>query len=338
MLCPLEEKDLEKNQIIRNNELEKYALPFPGVIRIEPASVCNLRCIQCPTGSVEMKRGIMSKVVFDQVLEEIARHIDSIRVVVLYHGGEPLLNEKFEDMVKAIAQMQVPIIKTNTNAMLLDKDRAEDLILSGLTHITFSLDGPSAQVNDSIRHRCDATQVLDNIRFFLERRAALKPQLNVTIASGQFIDPSNMGEKSEPEPPEYIYQALKNYGITKDDFECFYMIKWPYMIVDPHFKVHTYKTGTGDFASCDHIESTISIRWDGTVVPCCYDIVTGLNMGNIMQESIEDIWNGIKYLELRKSIAEKDYKGTCATCEVVRDKKEYLVKTNGFRVEKKERQ
>ena len=283
-----------------------------------------------------MKRGIMSKVVFGKVLEEIALHIDSIRVVVMYHGGEPLLNESFEDMVRSIAQMQVPIIKTNTNAMLLDKERVEDIILSGLTHITFSLDGRSPQDNDSIRHRCDAVKVLNNIRFFLERRAVLKPQLKVSIASAQFIEPSNMGGRKVPEPPEYIYQALKDYGITKDDFGCSYMIKWPFEISEPHFKVHTYKTGTGDLNFCDHIESTITIRWDGTVVPCCYDVVTSLAMGNIMQESIYDIWNGIKYLELRKSIAEKDYKETCAACEVVRDKKEYLIRTNGVRVEKKE--
>jgi MoaA/NifB/PqqE/SkfB family radical SAM enzyme len=46
-------------------------IPFPKVLRIEPASKCNLGCVHCPTGTIEMKRGIMSLDIFQKILIEI---------------------------------------------------------------------------------------------------------------------------------------------------------------------------------------------------------------------------------------------------------------------------
>ena len=33
---------------------------FPKVLRIKPASKCNLGCVHCPTGIIEMQRDVMS--------------------------------------------------------------------------------------------------------------------------------------------------------------------------------------------------------------------------------------------------------------------------------------
>ena len=61
-------------------------------MRIEPASKCNLGCVHCPTGTIEMERGIMSLDIFQKILIE---NKENIKVIVLYHGGEPFLNKNF---------------------------------------------------------------------------------------------------------------------------------------------------------------------------------------------------------------------------------------------------
>ena len=65
---------------------------LPRVLRIEPASQCNLSCIHCPTGTIDMNRGVMEKEVMHAVLDSIEVSRSSVKVVVFYHGGEPLLN------------------------------------------------------------------------------------------------------------------------------------------------------------------------------------------------------------------------------------------------------
>ena len=61
-----------------------------------------------------------------------------------------------------------------------------------------------------------------------------------------------------------------------------------------------------DKNSCDHLDETLTIRSDGNVVPCCYDLTTKLKMGNIMTNGLEEIWNNSFYINLRKSIEEKN--------------------------------
>jgi MoaA/NifB/PqqE/SkfB family radical SAM enzyme len=108
------------------------ARPLPPVIRIEPASACNLRCGHCPTGTVEMARGLMSEKVFARVLSETAKHVPPIRVAVLYHGGEPLLNKSFPEMARAVKSLGIPKVKTVTNGMFLRAEIIPPIVRSGL--------------------------------------------------------------------------------------------------------------------------------------------------------------------------------------------------------------
>lgn len=65
-------------------------MEFPRVVRIEPAAKCNLACSHCPTGTVDMVRGLMSDEVFSRVLEDVKNNKESIVAIVLYHGGGTL--------------------------------------------------------------------------------------------------------------------------------------------------------------------------------------------------------------------------------------------------------
>jgi len=85
-----------------NNEQTTYTFPFPRVVRIEPAGAYNLRCSHCPTGTVKMERGIMSMETFGRVLYNVQAQMEFVKVFVLYHGGEPLLNKRFAEMVRQI--------------------------------------------------------------------------------------------------------------------------------------------------------------------------------------------------------------------------------------------
>ena len=66
--------------------MEDRSMSIPPVVRIEPASACNLRCLHCPTGVVDMTRSVMKPATFDRVLEQLAPHVPPVRVVVMYHG------------------------------------------------------------------------------------------------------------------------------------------------------------------------------------------------------------------------------------------------------------
>lgn len=94
---------------------------LPEVVRIEPASTCNLRCIHCPTGTNRsVNRGVMSEETFGIVLRNLGEL--KLRVGVMYDGGEPFLNKHIFEWIGAIKSMGVGFVKTVTNGMLMTDD------------------------------------------------------------------------------------------------------------------------------------------------------------------------------------------------------------------------
>ena len=58
---------------------------------------------------------------------------------------------------------------------------------------------------------------------------------------------------------------------------------------------------------CSHLWSSMVIRWNGDVVPCCRDLLSGIVLGNVNDESLSDIWNGKNLIALRKKQKEFRY-------------------------------
>lgn len=64
----------------------------------------------------------------------------------------------------------------------------------------------------------------------------------------------------------------------------------------------------------------MTVRWNGDVVACCYDLTSQEVLGNVKQDSLENIWNNDKYLYLRGSIDQKMFVKLCDNCNVVKPK------------------
>jgi radical SAM protein with 4Fe4S-binding SPASM domain len=304
---------------------------FPRVVRIEPAGTCNLKCIHCLTGTVKMKRYIMKPEIFAQILKSINHNRAFIKVVVLYHGGEPLLNSNFINFVKEIKSIDSKIfIKTVSNGMLLSPQMSSDLISSEIDEIEFSLDGDSAEESQYIRKKSNSKKIINNILQLVNLiKLSNQKKPDVYIANTKFVkDVSKVTTASSMSIPSWLKMTFPE-GVK---FRTNYAIEWPDMEVCNDFNKVELVSNNEDSNYCDHVINTITIRSDGNVVPCCYDLTSKLVMGNIMNNSLNEIWNNQKYYDLRKSIEEKNFQSICANCVVVKSPK-YLVPKRSFRVE-----
>jgi len=302
------------------------SLPFPSVIRIEPSGACNLACSHCPTGTISLKRGIMSESTFSRILQEIEPYVSSIRVVVLYHGGEPLLNKRLPEMIRTLRGMGIPFIKTVSNGMLLDVDVAQGLIDSGLDSIEFSLDGKSPGENNFFRRHSDFVTVAQNIKNFLEiRRKSHCSKPKVYISSTQFIQ---QGEDVcvPPEVPAYLISEFSDQYHEEVEFKCTWAMEWPHMEVSTDiYTAVKFADAPVTFATeCDHVVNTITVRWNGDVVPCCYDLTSCAVLGNIADADLSAIWENDNYREFRRAIRNQTPTTLCAKCNVIRHPNTYL--------------
>lgn len=276
-----------------------------------------------------MPRGIMRMETFARVLQSICVNLEAVKVAVLYHGGEPLLNKNFGDMVRQIKALGVPFVKTVSNGMLLDESIANDLVSSGLDAIEFSLDGQSPKENNFIRRNCDYDTVISNIKALIACKRRLHADaLQIFIASTQFLDPKSYGGHEDPKPPDYLlWEFSGEYATEITGFKSTWAIRWPHMeVLDEIFDLYQEPSDSEIRNACDNVENTVTICWNGDVVSCCYDLTSRSVLGNIHKDDLSAIWNNKRYLSLRQSIAKMKFLPLCANCAVVKPKIFLLLK------------
>lgn len=102
---------------------------------------CNLRCQHCGSDcKTEEQRKDMPFEDFAKVLDSIALHTDSHKVMVIITGGEPLMRADLEQCGRAIYQKGFPWGMV-TNGFALSEERLVRLLQAGLRSVTVSLDG-----------------------------------------------------------------------------------------------------------------------------------------------------------------------------------------------------
>ena len=117
---------------------------------------CNLRCVTC-----SYRNPLPNELTLPEI-EELAAHLKSFGLKhIVYSGGEPLLRRDFPDICEIFRKHRVKQTLL-TNGLLLEKRLDE--IQSYFTEIIVSLDGPSAEVHDSIRGLTSFHQILKGVR------------------------------------------------------------------------------------------------------------------------------------------------------------------------------
>jgi len=205
-------------------------------------------------------------------------------------------------------------VKTVSNGMLMRDGWAEKIIASGLDEIEFSIDGLSAAENNAVRREGDYDTIVGHVKGFLATRKRVGSRTpQVYISNTQFLAGPPV---TEPQTPRFLLEAFKGEEIK--EFKCTWAMRWPHMVVEERYDVWGDPNDVDTRNACDHVESTLTIRWNGDVVACCYDLTSQLVLGNVLRESLDEIWNGPGYQSLRKRIAERDFPHPCVNCNEVR--------------------
>jgi len=249
----------------------------PDKIRIDISSLCNLRCRHCPTGTTGRDRGIMGEDVFNTIIEQIKNL--PIYYAVFYVSGEPLMNKSIFDWLKRIkSETNVKTTAFVTNGMLMSESVSRSLANSYVDQITVSIDGATPEENDLIR-RGSSYKIV-------HRNVIMAKSLGLTIIIG------NVRLDSSTKVPEFLQRDFP--GISIHTVKA---MKWPGMILDKNIKeIRNFRKRL-----CPYPFKGISIAYNGNITLCCYDLVQGERLGNILDKNLMDIWNGPEYRKIRRS-------------------------------------
>ena len=245
---------------------KKY--PYSRVY-VEITNLCNRTCSFCP-GTVREKR-MMTPAEF----ESIAKKLTSVTGYLYYHlMGEPLTHPGLPQMLEIAAGLGFKS-QITTNGVLLP-GRGQVLIDAGVHKVNISVHSFEEGADE------DYVNYINGCLDFADR--ASKAGLIVVLRlwnngydEGRNISTLDLAKARFPwawtVEPKGIRIQNKLFIEHGDRFD------WPDL---------TAADG-GDRVFCHGLRDHFGILCDGTVVPCCLDREGAIHLGNIHEQSVEEI-------------------------------------------------
>lgn len=250
----------------------------PIQINIEPTNVCNLHCSFCPRDDLQRPKGYMDFDFFKETIDKNHKFMNKSEIH-LYVFGESMLHPKIYDMIAYMKKYNLKI-QLNTNATLMNEERSRKLIDSGLDKLYFSIDDETDKTQDSFE------------TFMRVRGNGKAPQVIAGILTDTQEDttPYENADKIYWSPRHNFagginldtFSDLRNSGLKKQGcYFPFYM-----MVVD----------------------------WQGKVTVCCKDYNFKLTVGDIHNETLQEVWNSRTMQNLRRTFFNDNEPSICTGC------------------------
>jgi len=302
-------KIIKKIKIKFNNLLKEisynfgltYCLGKPSIFVIESTNKCNIKCIMCPrTTMMKRKIGDMDFSLFKKIIDNGHKYTDFLW---LHNFGEPVLNPKIFEMIKYCKAKDIKV-GLSLNGLTLTKTIGKKLLECGPDLLIFSFDGFSKKTYEKYRQGSNFEVVKKNILNFLKMKKGggyKLPfiQIKIIKMKDTLNEIEDFKKEWEGKVDEVIVTNFVDWAgqITNEE-----------NVSDAIIKEQEYP--------CKFFWISLVVLWDGRVVPCCKDCDAKMVLGNLNNQTIDEIWNGEKMREIRKQQIKHNFKNPlCYNCD-----------------------
>lgn len=152
-------------------------LSKPTIVNLTITHRCNFRCKQCDYWRV--MREELSTAQLKSIIFGLRKWLGPFYLSIC--GGEPFIRKDLIDIIRFSSQKGV-ITEVITNGSMLSETLAEEIVLSGLNKINFSLDGANHKTHDNLRNFKGAfNKVIESIKTLKSLSQNLNISLNTII-------------------------------------------------------------------------------------------------------------------------------------------------------------
>jgi mycofactocin radical SAM maturase len=278
--------------------MARKGLRAPVNVTWEISLRCNLRCVHCLSDSGEASDDELNhKESLDLIDQLTAMKVFQVNI----GGGEPFIRKDFLDLL-FYSHKKGLVTCVSTNGTMVDHALAKRLSPLKLLYLQVSLDGATADVNDTIRGKGTYQEILygmdclatEGVRFSintvltrtnfsqLETLRKMASEYGAELRVSRFR-PSGRGKTSKA----YL-------GPTKDQLETFSDWLNEHDLVrtgDSFFCLTSEKRRRKGLDMCGAAKMTCCISPMGEVYPCAFLQETPFLVGNVRNRSLKDLWD-----------------------------------------------
>jgi MoaA/NifB/PqqE/SkfB family radical SAM enzyme len=255
-------------------------------LQLETTSTCNAACHFCPYPDLGRAGGLMTKELFERIINE-AITIPAIYRYVLHGLGEPLLDPYLVLRVKYIRQKDPrSTIEIYTNGVYLTPEKFDSLKKAGVTSLMISLNAVRQDQHTLIMGLIGKFDtVCKNIDYAIVNRDRVAIQVHAVSNGDQFTE-----EDAFTFYDRWGYRTHEGYGI------CIREANWAGENRTTH---QNWKPNE----SCGRALEQIYVMFDGKVTTCCLDPSGKMVFGDLNKQTIREVYNGEEYLRFREAHA-----------------------------------
>jgi len=271
----------------------------PSVLQIENTNLCNAKCVMCPHTIMKRKGKIMSQQEFKKILDNVMENYP-IKRLTITGFGEPFVDKGVIEKIK-YAKDKYPQLKVDiyTNASLLNKKNADDLLRSKIDRITFSINGTEKNYRKIMG--LDYENTKKNVLYFLNK----KKQMNSHILT-------NLSLMILKENEDDIKKFIDFWNPLTDSVRVYAPSNWAGTLKN----ISKRNDFRGKRWPCSGLWSQIMVDVQGNLIMCCRDYESKVKFGNLLKEDVKKLRESRKFQELLKKQLNFDFSSpVCCTCD-----------------------
>jgi radical SAM protein with 4Fe4S-binding SPASM domain len=340
----------EANLALLHEEFERKKTRLqarPSSVFLEHTTKCNFYCPHCSKGYDPYYAGDMSKEVTDRALDTL---LPSMTWACITGFGEPTIGSQYQYIMQRLLENDV-VAHYSTNTSTLTLPHIEMLVKSG-AKIILSIDGATKETFETIRAGGDWEKLQRSLHAIRRLRAIYggDSHFGVTFVAMQtnvhelplmvrmvhefgltFLKVHDYHAFGEDYDENTLRNAPEVANRFFDEAEKLAQELGVSLVLPPRYTVAVSARPQESLwqkviksrrifpkrnrfpQRCDMPWKFTQIGVDGEVTPCCYSI---RELGNLNEQSFDEIWNGFKYRFFRWRIETAVPPIECRECHV----------------------
>lgn len=302
------------NKQCENNDILLNLISNTQWYNFELTNFCNIPCNYCANKHLKRK-GYMSLQDFQTIVDKLFYYKPFSKEVLFCGYGEPFLNKSIYDMIDYIDDLGIKLTIQSNGKWQLNDGRINSLYK--VYRLSVTIDGVTNEVYNLSRPNTDVNSVFDNLKKIVEfrqRDGKMHPIITAKM---------NVFAFNKHETHDFINKCrdlnfdqiclAKGYGppdvittIDRAEYERYSDIE---LSIDETLFENKINCCGGKSEIKEDIReiaklirqnpsdlfltlgcfNTATIKWDGTLLPCCWDVYSTLHLGNLVNSSVEEV-------------------------------------------------
>lgn len=289
---PTEQRSARKGSAADPIDVREENTKLFSFLGIETGAKCNRSCCFCPVAYSPREDEWMSREMFDRILDQLVKLRYGGRIA-LYSYNEPLRDERIHDLLRAIRTLLPRVcIMINSNGDYF-KSSADIAALydAGLNQMQInvysSADGTGdpdriAKGIERAKERHAKLQAMVDELGWLDQQASIYQHIGARATACQVVPKWNF----QPTGEHDNHAPTREHGISARHHIANRAGNIPEFmpsLLEPMSKM------------CIRPFRAMTINWRGDVILCCNDYHAEASTGNVMNRTLEELWNDERY-------------------------------------------